>query len=605
MPARKYPLGGKCAKAHLIFFPFNKLNNCCYNGEVQKKMKQSKMLIPTLRDVPADADIKSHQLLLRAGFMRQTASGVYSYLPLAKKVLQKVEKIVREEMDAIDGSELLMPTLQPAELWQETGRWYNYGSELFRIKDRHARDFALGPTHEEVITTLVRDEINSYKKLPLTLYQIQTKFRDEARPRFGLLRGREFIMKDAYSFHASKESLDETYNDMVTAYSNIFRRCGLDFRAVIADSGAIGGKNSQEFMVLTEVGEDTIAYSNESDFAANIEMAPVLVQNEKSNEELATLEKVETKDQKTIEEISQFLNVPKEKCLKSLLFKVDEKFVLVVVRGDHEVNDIKVKNLLDAKSVELASPEETLNVLKVEIGSVGPIGLTEEVEIIADQAVQYVVNGVCGANETDYHYTGVNIGRDFNASQIADLRFIQVGDLSPDGKGTIEFAEGIEVGHVFKLGTVYSESMKATYLDENGKSQPMIMGCYGIGVSRTVAAIVEQHNDENGIIWPVSVTPFEVHLIPINMKTESQKELADQIYNKLNKESVSVLYDDRNERPGVKFADSDLFGFPIRITVGKKAEEGTVELKLRKTGEVFEVAVDQIVDVIKEKLNSY
>lgn len=568
-------------------------------------MKQSKMLIPTLRDVPADADIKSHQLLLRAGFMRQTASGVYSYLPLAKKVLQKVEKIVREEMDAIDGSELLMPTLQPAELWQETGRWYNYGSELFRIKDRHARDFALGPTHEEVITTLVRDEINSYKKLPLTLYQIQTKFRDEARPRFGLLRGREFIMKDAYSFHASKESLDETYNDMVTAYSNIFRRCGLDFRAVIADSGAIGGKNSQEFMVLTEVGEDTIAYSNESDFAANIEMAPVLVQNEKSNEELATLEKVETKDQKTIEEISQFLNVPKEKCLKSLLFKVDEKFVLVVVRGDHEVNDIKVKNLLDAKSVELASPEETLNVLKVEIGSVGPIGLTEEVEIIADQAVQYVVNGVCGANETDYHYTGVNIGRDFNTSQIADLRFIQVGDLSPDGKGTIEFAEGIEVGHVFKLGTVYSESMKATYLDENGKSQPMIMGCYGIGVSRTVAAIVEQHNDENGIIWPVSVTSFEVHLIPINMKTESQKELADQIYNKLNKESVSVLYDDRNERPGVKFADSDLFGFPIRITVGKKAEEGTVELKLRKTGEVFEVAVDQIVDVIKEKLNSY
>lgn len=568
-------------------------------------MKQSKMLIPTLRDVPADAEIKSHQLLLRAGFMRQTASGVYSYLPLAKKVLQKVEQIVREEMDAIDGSELLMPTLQPAELWQETGRWYNYGSELFRIKDRHARDFALGPTHEEVITSLVRDGINSYKKLPLTLYQIQTKFRDEARPRFGILRGREFIMKDAYSFHASKESLDITYNDMVTAYSNIFRRCGLNFRAVIADSGAIGGKNSQEFMVLTDVGEDTIAFSNESDFAANIEMAPVEVQYELSNEEKASLEKVETKEQKTIEEISQFLHVPKEKCLKSLLFKVDEKFVLVVVRGDHEVNDIKVKNLLDAKIVELATPEETLNVLKVEIGSVGPIGLTEEVEIIADQAVKYVVNGVCGANETDYHFTGVNIGRDFNASQIADLRFIQEGDPSPDGKGTIQFAEGIEVGHVFKLGTVYSESMKATYLDENGKSQPMIMGCYGIGVSRTVAAIVEQHHDDNGIIWPVSVTPFEVHLIPINMKTDSQKELADQIYNKLNKESVSVLYDDRNERPGVKFADSDLFGFPIRITVGKKAEEGIVELKLRKSRETVEVAIDAIVDVIKEQLKSY
>ncbi|MEC1715255.1 proline--tRNA ligase [Schinkia azotoformans] len=568
-------------------------------------MKQSKMLIPTLRDVPADADIKSHQLLLRAGFMRQTASGVYSYLPLAKKVLQKVEQIVREEMDAIDGSELLMPTLQPAELWQETGRWYNYGSELFRIKDRHARDFALGPTHEEVITSLVRDEINSYKKLPLVLYQIQTKFRDEARPRFGLLRGREFIMKDAYSFHASKESLDEAYNDMVKAYSNIFRRCGLNFRAVIADSGAIGGKNSQEFMVLTDVGEDTIAFSNESDFAANVEMAPVHVQYEKSNEELATLEKIETKNQKTIEEISRFLNVAKEKCLKSLLFKVDEKYVLVVVRGDHEVNDIKVKNLLDAKSVELASSEETLTVLKAEVGSVGPIGLTEEVDIIADYAVQSVVNGVCGANETDYHYTGVNIGRDFQPSQIADLRFIQEGDPSPDGKGTIQFAEGIEVGHVFKLGTVYSESMKATYLDENGKSQPMIMGCYGIGVSRTVAAIVEQHHDENGIIWPVSVTPFEVHLIPINMKTEAQKELADQIYNKLNRESVSVLYDDRNERPGVKFADSDLFGFPIRITVGKKAEEGIVELKLRKSGETLEVAIDNIVDVIKKQLNSY
>ncbi|EKN63919.1 proline--tRNA ligase [Schinkia azotoformans] len=568
-------------------------------------MKQSKMLIPTLRDVPADADIKSHQLLLRAGFMRQTASGVYSYLPLAKKVLQKVEQIVREEMDAINGSELLMPTLQPAELWQETGRWYNYGAELMRIKDRHARDFALGPTHEEVITSLVRDEISSYKKLPLVLYQIQTKFRDEARPRFGLLRGREFIMKDAYSFHSSKESLDEAYNDMVKAYSNIFRRCGLNFRAVIADSGAIGGKNSQEFMVLTDVGEDTIAFSNESDFAANVEMAPVHVQYEKSNEELATLEKIETKNQKTIEEISRFLNVAKEKCLKSLLFKVDEKYVLVVVRGDHEVNDIKVKNLLDAKSVELASSEETLNILKAEVGSVGPIGLTEEVDIIADYAVQSVVNGVCGANETDYHYTGVNIGRDFQPSQIADLRFIQEGDPSPDGKGTIQFAEGIEVGHVFKLGTVYSESMKATYLDENGKSQPMIMGCYGIGVSRTVAAIVEQHHDENGIIWPVSVTPFEVHLIPINMKTEAQKELADQIYNKLNRESVSVLYDDRNERPGVKFADSDLFGFPIRITVGKKAEEGIVELKLRKSGETLEVAIDNIVDVIKKQLNSY
>lgn len=568
-------------------------------------MKQSKMLIPTLRDVPADADIKSHQLLLRAGFMRQNAAGVYSYLPLAKRVLQKVEQIVREEMDAIGGCELLMPTLQPAELWQETGRWYNFGSELMRIKDRHARDFALGPTHEEVVTSLVRDEINSYKKLPLILYQIQTKFRDEARPRFGLLRGREFIMKDAYSFHTSKESLDEAYQDMVTAYSNIFRRCGLNFRAVIADSGAMGGKDTHEFMVLSDVGEDTIAFSDKSDFAANIEMAPVQVQYEKSNEGQASLEKVETKNQKTIEEVSQFLNVPKEKCLKSLLFKVDEKFVLVVVRGDHEVNDIKVKNLLEAKSVELATPEETVNVLKTEIGSIGPVGVSADVEIIADNAVQYVVNGVCGANETDFHYTGVNYERDYKVSQFADLRFIQEGDPSPDGNGTIQFAKGIEVGHVFKLGTFYSESMKATYLDENGKSQPMIMGCYGIGVSRTVAAIVEQHNDENGMIWPVSVTPFEVHLIPINIKTDSQKQLADQIYHQLQNESFSVLYDDRIERPGVKFADSDLFGFPIRVTVGKRAEEGIVELKLRKSGEVVEVSVDQLTSVIKEKLKSY
>ncbi|NSL51148.1 proline--tRNA ligase [Calidifontibacillus erzurumensis] len=569
-------------------------------------MKQSKMFIPTLRDVPADAEIKSHQLLLRAGYMRQNAAGIYSYLPLAKRVLQKVEQIIREEMDAIGGAELLMPTLQPAELWYETKRWFNFGPELMRIKDRHARDFALGPTHEEVVTSLVRDEINSYKKLPLILYQIQTKFRDEARPRFGLLRGREFIMKDAYSFHTTKESLDEVYQDMVTAYSNIFRRCGLNYRAVIADSGAMGGKDTHEFMVLSDVGEDTIAFSDSSDFAANIEMAPVVVNYEKPEEELAPLEKVETIDQKTIAEVSQFLNVPKEKCLKSLLFKVDdEKYVLVVVRGDHEVNDVKVKNLLEAKKVELATPEETSELFKAEIGSIGPIGIRNDIEIIADVAVQYVVNGVCGANETNFHYIGVNPERDFQVSQYADLRFIQEGDPSPDGQGTIRFAKGIEVGHVFKLGTFYSESMKATYLDENGKTQPMIMGCYGIGVSRTVAAIVEQHHDEHGIIWPASVTPFDVHLIPINIKTDAQKILADQIYERLTNESLSVLYDDRMERPGVKFADADLLGFPIRITVGKKAEEGIVEIKLRKSGETFEVPVNDLVIKVKEILKAY
>lgn len=568
-------------------------------------MKQSKMLIPTLRDIPADAEIKSHQLLLRAGFIRQNASGIYSFLPLGKKVLQKVEQIVREEMDASGACELLMPALQPSELWQETGRWYNFGPELMRLKDRHAREFALGATHEEVITSLVRDEVSSYKKLPLILYQIQTKFRDEARPRFGLLRGREFIMKDAYSFHATSDSLDDAYQAMFTAYSNVFRRCGLNFRAVIADSGAMGGKDTHEFMVLSEIGEDTIAFSDSSDFAANIEMAPVHIKYKRSNEELKSLEKVETKNQRTIEEVSKFLNVQSEKCLKSLLFKVDEKYVLVVVRGDHEVNDIKVKNLLEAQSVELASPEETLKVLHCEVGSIGPIDLLGDIEIIADHAVQFIVNGVCGANELDNHFVGVNPERDFNVNHYADLRFIQEGDPSPDGNGTIVFAKGIEVGHVFKLGTFYSESMKATYLDENGKSQPMIMGCYGIGVSRTVAAIVEQYHDDNGIVWPVSVTPYEVHLIPINMKTDAQKELANNIYTDLQSQSISVLFDDRQERPGVKFADSDLFGFPIRITVGKRAEEGIVELKLRKTGEVIEVHVDQLNDVIKDMLNSY
>ncbi|WP_102346909.1 proline--tRNA ligase [Bacillus sp. Marseille-P3661] len=569
-------------------------------------MKQSKMLIPTLRDVPADADIKSHQLLLRAGFIRQNASGVYSFLPLGKKALQKVELIVREEMDAIGGSELLMPALQPAELWQETGRWFNFGPELMRLRDRHDREFALGATHEEVITSLVRDEVSSYKKLPLILYQIQTKFRDEKRPRFGLLRGREFIMKDAYSFHASKDSLDEVYEDMVTAYSNIFRRCGLNFRSVIADSGAMGGKDTHEFMVLSDVGEDTIAFSDVSSFAANIEMAPVLTKYEKSVETLDNLEKIETINQKTIDEISSFLNIAPEKCLKSLLFKIDdEKYVLVIVRGDHEVNDIKVKNLLGAKVVELATPEETLAILNCEIGSIGPIGLEKNIEIIADHAVELVVNGVCGANQSNYHYTGVNVERDFKVSQFADLRFIQEGDPSPDGEGTIVFAKGIEVGHVFKLGTFYSESMKATYLDENGKSQPMIMGCYGIGVSRTLASVVEQHHDDKGIVWPVAITPYHVHLIPINMKTEEQKELADKIYDQLQNDSISVLYDDRQERPGVKFADSDLLGFPIRVTVGKRAAEGIVELKLRKSGDVEEVHVDNLTAIIKEKLNNY
>lgn len=557
-------------------------------------MKQSKIFIPTLREVPADADIKSHQLLLRAGFIRQNASGIYSYLPLANKVLKKIEQIVREEMDAAGSVELLMPAMQQAELWQESGRWYTYGPELMRMKDRHNREFALGATHEEVITSLIRDEVKSYKRLPLSLYQIQTKFRDEKRPRFGILRGREFIMKDAYSFHSSHESLAEVYDALFQAYCNIFERCGLNYRAVIADSGAMGGKDTHEFMVLSDVGEDTIAYSTESNYAANIEMAPVKATYTKTDEQEKDLEKVKTENQKSIEEVSEYLKTTADKCIKSLLFKVDEKYVLVLVRGDHEVNDIKVKNLLEASVVELAEASETKTVLGCNVGSVGPINV-KEVEVIADHAVKSIVNGICGANEEDFHFINVNPDRDFEVSQYADLRFIQEGDVSPDGKGTIVFAKGIEVGHVFKLGTRYSEAMGATYLDENGRAQPIIMGCYGIGVSRTMAAIVEQFNDDRGIVWPSSVAPYDLHLITVNTKDDSQNELTETIYTTLKANRFDVLVDDRAERAGVKFADSDLIGLPIRITVGKKAAEGIVELKVRSTGEMLEVHVDELI----------
>ncbi|MGG7618887.1 proline--tRNA ligase [Bacillus coreaensis] len=560
-------------------------------------MKQSMTLIPTLREVPADAEIKSHQLLLRAGFVRQNASGIYSYLPMAQRVLKKIETIVREEMDNAGAVELLMPALQQAELWQESGRWYTYGPELMRLHDRHTREFALGATHEEVITSLVRDEVKSYKRLPLTLYQIQTKFRDEKRPRFGLLRGREFIMKDAYSFHSSQESLDEVYDRLFTAYSNIFSRCGLDFRAVIADSGAMGGKDTHEFMVLSDVGEDTIAYSDTSNYAANIEMAPVVNTYEKSDESQKEMEKVLTENKKSIEEVVGFLNVDSSKCIKSLLFKVDDQYVLVLVRGDHEVNDIKLKNLYAASVVELATPEETKEILGCSIGSLGPVGVNK-VEIVADPAVQAIVNGVCGANEENHHFINVNAEKDFSVTKYADIRFIQEGDLSPDGQGKIVFAKGIEVGHVFKLGTRYSEAMNATYLDENGKSQPMIMGCYGIGVSRTLAAVAEQFNDDNGLVWPAQIAPFKVHLIPINLKDEAQAKLASDLYEQLKAQGLEVLMDDRAERPGVKFADSDLIGLPVRVTVGKKAAEGIVELKVRKTGEMLEVHKDDLLQTI-------
>lgn len=562
-------------------------------------MKQSRLFAPTLREVPADADVLSHQLLLRAGFIRQNAAGIYSFLPLGKKVLHKVEAIIREELENVGSNELTMPALQLADLWQESGRWYSYGPELMRLKDRHGREFALGPTHEEVITSLIRDEIKSYKKLPLNVFQIQTKFRDEKRPRFGLLRGREFIMKDAYSFHTDSESLDETYETMKEAYNAIFSRCGLNFRAVLADSGAIGGKDNHEFMVLSEIGEDLIAYSTESDFAANIEMAPVTNVYSASEEEKKAIEKVATEQAKTIEDVAAYLQTTADQVIKSILFMADEKPVLVLVRGDHDVNDIKVKNITGADHVELATPQQTEEILGCKPGNVGPIAISEKVSVIADNAVNYMVNAVCGANEEAYHYINVNPGDDFLVSQYADVRFIQEGDASPDGKGTIVFAKGIEVGHVFKLGQVYSEPLNASFLDENGKNQIMTMGCYGIGVSRTLAAVAEENNDDRGLVWPLNLAPFDVHIIAANSKNESQANLSEKLYNELKAAGFDCLYDDRKERAGVKFADADLFGIPIRVTVGKLADEGIVELKIRKTGEVAEVQVSELIEAIK------
>ncbi|MCY9545751.1 proline--tRNA ligase [Lysinibacillus xylanilyticus] len=563
-------------------------------------MKQSKTFIPTLREVPADAEVKSHKQLLRAGFIRQNTSGVYSYLPLAKRVLTKIENIIREEMEAINSIELLMPSLQSAELWQESGRWEKYGPELMRLKDRHDRDFALGPTHEEVITTLVRDEIKSYKKLPLTLYQIQTKFRDEKRPRFGLLRGREFIMKDAYSFHASRESLDETYDDMYRAYSNIFSRLGLNYRAVIADAGSIGGKGTHEFMVLSEIGEDTIAYSDTSNYAANIEMAEVLVDYQPSDEALKELEKVTTPDQKTIEEVSAFLNVDPSNVIKSLVFDVDGELVVVLARGDHEINDIKLKNALDAGSVELASEAAIRDLLGCGVGSIGPVKLPVDVKVVADNAIKSIRNGVAGANEDGFHLVNVNPERDFAVNEYVDIRFIQEGDPSPDGQGIIKFAEGIEVGHIFKLGTTYSAKMNGTFLDEQGKSQPFIMGCYGIGVSRILAAVAEHFQDENGFVWPTQLAPYDIHVVPVNTKDETQVGLADELYGLLKSYRYDVLLDDRAERAGVKFADADLIGLPVRVTVGKKATEGIVEVKFRQTGETFEWKKEEVIDRLNE-----
>ncbi|KRN29608.1 prolyl-tRNA synthetase [Lactobacillus selangorensis] len=566
-------------------------------------MKQSKMFIPTLKEVPNDAEAKSHQMMLRAGYIRQVSAGVFAYLPMGYKVLRHIEDIIEKEMEKIGAVQMLMPEIIPAELWEESGRISTYGPELFQLKDRHERDFLLGPTHEETFTDLVRDNLNSYKKLPKVLYQIQPKFRDEKRPRAGLLRNREFIMKDAYSFTANTDDLDRIFDDMEKAYTEIFNECGLDYRTIIGDAGAMGGKDSKEFSAIANIGEDTIAYSDSSDYAANIEMATSLNVQEHSDEAVKALEKVATPDAKTIAEVAAFLKVPEAKLIKSVLFIADEKPVLVLVNGTDDVNDVKLKNFLQADFLDLATPEQVQQYLHASIGSLGPVGVDKEVRILADRNVENMVNAVAGANEDGFHNLNVNPNRDFDPEVYADFRTVKEGEPSPDGNGTLKFTRGIEIGHIFKLGTKYSEAMHATFLDENGRAKPIIMGSYGIGVSRLLSAIAEQQADDRGLVWPRNIAPFELHIIPINMKKEEQVVLANEIEVMLENSGHTVLLDDRNVRAGVKFADSDLIGLPLRITVGKKAADGIVEIKIRKTGETLEVKKDELENAVSILLN--
>ncbi|HDE0531108.1 TPA: proline--tRNA ligase [Staphylococcus aureus] len=565
-------------------------------------MKQSKVFIPTMRDVPSEAEAQSHRLLLKSGLIKQSTSGIYSYLPLATRVLNNITAIVRQEMERIDSVEILMPALQQAELWEESGRWGAYGTELMRLQDRHGRQFALGPTHEELVTSIVRNELKSYKQLPMTLFQIQSKFRDEKRPRFGLLRGREFIMKDAYSFHADEASLDQTYQDMYQAYSRIFERVGINARPVVADSGAIGGSHTHEFMALSAIGEDTIVYSKESDYAANIEKAEVVYEPNHKHTTVQSLEKIETPNVKTAQELADFLGRPVDEIVKTMIFKVDGEYIMVLVRGHHEINDIKLKSYFGTDNIELATQDEIVNLVGANPSSLGPV-IDKEIKIYADNFVQDLNNLVVGANEDGYHLINVNVGRDFNVDEYGDFRFILEGEKLSDSSGVAHFAEGIEVGQVFKLGTKYSASMNATFLDNQGKAQPLIMGCYGIGISRTLSAIVEQNHDDNGIVWPKSVTPFDLHLISINPKKDDQRELADALYAEFNTK-FDVLYDDRQERAGVKFNDADLIGLPLRIVVGKRASEGIVEVKERLTGDSEEVHIADLMTVITNKYDN-
>ena len=557
------------------------------------------MLVGTLREVPAEAEIESHKLMLRAGLMRKMAAGIYNYMPLGLKVIENVKNIVREEMNNAGAQEFLASALIPAELWQESGRWDAYGAEMFRLKDRHNRDFCLGPTHEEVFTDIVRNEIKSYKQLPLNLYQIQTKYRDERRPRFGVMRSREFIMKDGYSFDKDQEGLDLAYEKMRKAYVNIFNRCGLDAKAVAADSGAIGGSGSAEFMVKSEVGEDDVVFCTACDYAANIEKAPSTPEHGEK-EELMEVEKVETPAVKSIEDLAKFFECSPKKIAKTLIFQADDKVVAVVLRGDREANEVKIANAIgEVIELEMASEEAVKEATGAAVGFAGPMGIKVDM-LLVDQEVANMYNFIIGANETDMHLKNVNYGRDFEGI-VGDFRNVTIGEKCPECGKEITISRGTEVGHIFKLGTKYSESMGATFIDEDGKAKPFIMGCYGIGVTRTVASIIEQHNDENGIIWPLEVAPYHVSVIPANVKNEEQATKAEEIYNELRKMGVEALLDDRKERAGVKFKDSELMGIPMRITVGKMIGEGQVEFKLRNGGEVETLSIEEVYNRVREE----
>lgn len=563
-------------------------------------MRATAYFLPTLREVPAEAEVVSHQLLLRAGFTRKSAAGIYTFLPLGMRVLQKIERIVREEMNRAGGLEIQLPILQTAELWHKSGRWDVYGPELMRLKDRHGRDFCLGPTHEEIVTELVRGEVRSYKQLPLLLYQIQNKYRDEKRPRFGLLRGREFIMKDLYSFDRDQAGLEESYRKMYEAYTRVFTRCGLDFRAVEADPGAIGGSDTHEFMALAATGEAMIIYCPACGYAANAEKAQSRLPEESVTEEPRALELVRTPGMRTVEEVAAFLGVPAKKLVKTLLYDTDRGLVAALVRGDHEVNEVKLQQVLGALHVELADGPTVERATGAPVGFAGPVGLS--LPMVVDKEVARLVNGVAGANIADAHYVNVNPGRDFAVETVADIRLAGAGEACVRCGEPLAATRGIEVGQIFKLGDKYSRAMGATFLDENGQERYFVMGCYGIGISRTMAAAVEQHHDENGIIWPASIAPFHVVVLPVNSNDDVQMALAEKIYRTLVTAGHDTILDDRPERPGVKFKDADLIGYPVRVTVGQKAAANQVEVRRRRTGETVVVDAADAGNAVKAML---